>query len=317
MSNLSKNGINKTPLVYIIMPCYNGEKYLLEQLMSIYYQNYTNRYLIFVNDWSSDNTEDILRDRISNYNLYEKVKFITKENGGVNSAVQRGLEEVKNMCDIHNSDNLISYCDADDIWTRDKLSVQVEYMVKFPKCWLTYHNMAQIDENWCLTKSFILSLHENESFLGLSVYWNHILSTEIMFRINFIEILLPFPVWFWMYQDYWTVLNFSILNIDIQFIDKQLAYYRRWHQSLMRIAKWSELRKVNEAEIRYLTEIQKKYPDKDIWYIVSYKKDRLLKWYDKSRAYCILLIFFKHPRIFAFLTKDFLQKHFWYKFNSE
>ena len=80
---------NKNPLVYIVMPCYNGEKYLLEQLMSIYYQNYTNRYLIFVNDGSTDNSENILRDWISHYNLHDKVMVINKKNGGVNSAVQR------------------------------------------------------------------------------------------------------------------------------------------------------------------------------------------------------------------------------------
>ena len=81
--------MNETPLVYITMPCYNGEKYLLDQLMSIYYQNYTNRYLIFINDGSTDNSEQIIRDWISHYNLYNKVRVITKENGGVMSAVQK------------------------------------------------------------------------------------------------------------------------------------------------------------------------------------------------------------------------------------
>jgi hypothetical protein len=43
------------------------------------------------------------------------------------------LEEVKKLCDIHNTDSLVAYCDADDIWTRDKLEVQVNYMVENPE----------------------------------------------------------------------------------------------------------------------------------------------------------------------------------------
>jgi glycosyltransferase involved in cell wall biosynthesis len=71
--------LNK-PLVYIVLPCYNSEKYLLEQLMSIYNQNYQNWFLIFVNDGSTDSSLEIAKKFTKDYNLEEKVKIISQKN---------------------------------------------------------------------------------------------------------------------------------------------------------------------------------------------------------------------------------------------
>ena len=90
--------MSKDPLVYIVLCVYNWEKYFLEQLMSLYYQNYTNWYLIIVNDWSSDNSENIARDFISHYNLHDKVMVINKENWWLNSAITVWLKEIKKRC---------------------------------------------------------------------------------------------------------------------------------------------------------------------------------------------------------------------------
>ena len=80
---------NLSPLVYIILPIYNWERYFLEQLISIYHQNYKNRYLIIVNDWSTDSSEEIASKFISDYKLKDKVKIIRKENWWLNSAITR------------------------------------------------------------------------------------------------------------------------------------------------------------------------------------------------------------------------------------
>ena len=308
MTNLSKKTVNKAPLVYIVMPCYNWEKYLLEQLMSIYHQNYTNWYLIFVNDWSTDNSENILRDRVSHYNLHEKVKVITKENGWVNSAVQRWLEEVKKLCDIKDSDSLISYCDADDIWTRDKLEIQVEYMVNHPKCDLSYHNLTVINENGLLVEaSYYSTIYVNLSFLYISTIRSILISTEMVFRVKYINHLLPMPVWFWMYQDYRTALVFSALNYNIKFIDKSLAYYRQWHFSLMKVLYNTPQRNKEwlMKKIKYLNELKRICPDKDFSYEIWFLNDLLYKrmnWkYGIIRFW--IFVFFKYTRVFSFVLK--------------
>lgn len=145
--------MRKNPTVYIVLPVYNGENYFLEQLMSLYYQTYENWYLIIINDWSTDSSENIAKKFVKDYNLHDKVKIFKKKNWGLNSAITRWFEEIKKLCDIDNIDNLVSYCDCDDIRTREKLAIQVKYMVDNPECWLSYHNMVGIDGNGILIKS--------------------------------------------------------------------------------------------------------------------------------------------------------------------
>lgn len=307
------------PLVYIVMPCYNSEKYLLEQLMSIYYQNYTDWYLIFVNDWSTDKSEDIIRDWISHYNLHDKVKVVNKENWWVNTATWRWLEEVKGMCDINNTDSLISYCDSDDIWTRDKLKIQVEYMVSHPECDLSYTDMAIIDENWIIKdKSFLdKSLPEKaKNFYYFCILGTYIISTEMMYRAKHIDNILPIP-WLtpviYQAQDFWTISSVLLSWGNLHFINKSLVYYRKRESSLQ-----SKLKTIDnivrfENKIKFYYKLQERFHDNDqIGNVINFYKDRYLnrgkKEFSQSMIYFFILI--KYPKIFFILTKDKLFKLF-------
>ncbi len=301
---------NRRPLVYIIMPCYNGEKYLLEQLMSIYFQNYSNWYLIFVNDWSKDKSENIVRDWISHYNLHKKVKVINKENWGVMTAVWRWLEEAKSMCD--NTDDLISYCDADDIRTRDKLEIQVEYMITHPGCDESYCDISIIDWDWCLKeKSLINKRYPNRQrniFYGW-ILWFCAASTTIMFRIKYIQNILPMPSDIpikYQAQDKWTNIVLLMLECNTNFINKTLVYYRSWHTSLQKALKWWDNIIRTENHLRFFHEAQRRFPKKDITNIIKFNEDRYIKrikkWYSHIHIYILTLL--KYPNIFLLLTKS-------------
>ena len=291
----------KKPLVYIVMPCYNSEKYLLEQLMSIYYQNYTNWYLIFVNDWSTDSSEEIIRNWISNYDLYDKVKVIIKENGGVNSAIQRWLEEVKNICDIYSGDSLVSYCDSDDIWTREKLDVQVKYMVDHLDCSISYHNHCRINEQWELIEASAINyFYHNEKFEYISTIWNNYISSSLMFRANEIDEIIPLPYGKWMAQDYWTIVLLSFLWKNPHFFDCKLTYHRISNLWLQRTLENKTLEEKANIRIKYFSFLKDRFPDKDLSYIYNYNEDRFLKWELKWywRFLVYFLTFIKYPRIF-------------------
>lgn len=321
--NSNKKGINvKLPTVYIILPVYNCEKYFLEQLMSIYYQNYGNRFLIIVNDWSTDSSWKIAEDFVKNYNLGDKVKIVTKENWWVNSAVTVWLEELKKITDVYSDDILVAYCDSDDVWTREKLSVQVDYMVNHPDCDISYHDMVCIDKDWILINS---SLHKNwyhdDSFFYLSTISPHIWSTEMMFwPKKYIDSILPLPAWAWMYQDYRTNLVISLLWWKYGFIDKKLGNYRQWHISLSTPSegfKWRKqsnlidislfIRQISDSDWGnpYLINLQERFPDKDLSYEISYCKDMVKQ---KSLLYRYLMIMFKYPKVFILWLKVILYK---------
>ena len=298
---------DKLPTVYIVLPVYNCEKYFLEQLMSIYYQNYEKRFLIIVNDWSTDKSWEIAKNFVENYKLENKVKIITKENGWVNSAVTRWLEELKKMTDIYSDDILVAYCDSDDIWMREKLAIQVNYMQSHPDCDISYHDTVGIDENWILKNpSLHKTAYHDDSFFYLSTISSHMWSSEMVFKPKkYIDYILPLPTWPWMYQDYRTSLVISLLGWKFKFIDKKLGSHRSGHTSLTNPVKTLDL----NGWVSYFTSLQEKFSDKDLSYVVSYRKYKFLiekRWC--SAMYLYFKILLKYPKVFFLLLKVVLYK---------
>ena len=78
--------------VSIIIPCYNCEKYIEENLKSVLNQTFENFEVIYINDGSKDNTINILKQ-------YEekdtRIKVVDIENGGVSHARNLGLDNAK------------------------------------------------------------------------------------------------------------------------------------------------------------------------------------------------------------------------------
>jgi len=77
------------PLVSIIVPCYNVEKYVEECINSIILQDYKNWEGILINDGSSDNTLDLI-------NKFEekddRIRVFSQENAGLSATRNKGIE---------------------------------------------------------------------------------------------------------------------------------------------------------------------------------------------------------------------------------
>ena len=100
--------------VSIIVPIYNGEKYLQECLDSIQRQTYTNIEIILVNDGSSDKTIDICRENQRND---ARIVIVDKENGGVTSARKAGVEKA--------SGEFVMFVDCDDWLDDDMINIYI------------------------------------------------------------------------------------------------------------------------------------------------------------------------------------------------
>jgi glycosyltransferase involved in cell wall biosynthesis len=109
----------KQLLISIIVPVYNGEKYIAETLTSILSQDYTPIELIVVNDGSTDKSDEIIRS-------YKDVKYFCQENRGVPSARNFGIKQ--------SNGEFIAFSDQDDLWNPGKLTDQVNYLVENPVC---------------------------------------------------------------------------------------------------------------------------------------------------------------------------------------
>lgn len=92
------------PLISVVVPCYNAEKYLHNSLTSLRYQTYPNLQIITVDDRSSDNTRNILDCNAKHYRNFEVYPCRGK---GVSAARNTGIEKAKG--------EYITFLDCDDI----------------------------------------------------------------------------------------------------------------------------------------------------------------------------------------------------------
>lgn len=107
------------PLVSIIIPLFNAERFVSEAIESILKQTYINWELIIVNDESTDESLKIAYSYES-----EKVKVFTKKNGGAAAARNYGYQKAKG--------NFIKFFDADDLINPEMIESQVQIALKNP-----------------------------------------------------------------------------------------------------------------------------------------------------------------------------------------
>lgn len=106
--------------VSIITPTFNSEKYLQKTYESLVDQSFTNWEWIVVDDMSSDSTVSILKELSSKD---ERMRFYLQEkNMGAGPARNRAIKESKGK--------YIAFLDSDDIWHKEKLQIQIDYMKK-------------------------------------------------------------------------------------------------------------------------------------------------------------------------------------------
>ena len=108
----------KGELISIIVPIYNVENYLRHCLDSIQKQTYQNFECLLINDGSPDNSADICREYVSKDSRF---RYFEKENGGVSSARNLGIE--------HSKGEYITFIDSDDWVDSDYLEVLYNSLV--------------------------------------------------------------------------------------------------------------------------------------------------------------------------------------------
>ncbi|KII30161.1 MULTISPECIES: glycosyltransferase family 2 protein [Pseudomonas] len=110
------NPKTQVPLVSIVAPCYNAEKYLEEAIQSIFGQEYPNFEVIVVDDGSTDNSVALLKQLQKTYDF----QLYTQPNQGVSAALNHGLRYAKG--------DYVSTPDLDDIMLPQSLRIRVDYL---------------------------------------------------------------------------------------------------------------------------------------------------------------------------------------------
>lgn len=121
--------------VSIVLPCYNGARWINRAIESVLSQNSCDFELIIINDGSTDKSEE----KISPYLCDAHVRYFYQKNRGFSGALNRGLKE--------SSGDLIGFIGQDDLWMPNKLELQVKYLNKHEDIGLVFANYYSIDSD--------------------------------------------------------------------------------------------------------------------------------------------------------------------------
>ena len=117
----------------VILPCYNGARWIGRAVESILAQTYKHFELVIIDDGSTDDSKEI----IAPYFCDERVRYIYQTNRGFSAALNRGIKE--------SSGCLIGFIGQDDLWMPKKLELQVKYFGKNENVALVHSNYYSID----------------------------------------------------------------------------------------------------------------------------------------------------------------------------
>jgi glycosyltransferase involved in cell wall biosynthesis len=106
------------PLVSVVIPVYNGARYLREALESVFAQTYRPFEVIVVDDGSVDDSSLIAQS-------FLEVRYIRQANQGVAAARNNAIDTARGQ--------FLAFLDQDDLWTPEKLRLQIGHLLSHPE----------------------------------------------------------------------------------------------------------------------------------------------------------------------------------------
>jgi glycosyltransferase involved in cell wall biosynthesis len=122
------------PQISVIIPAYNAERTIRETIESVQRQTFQDFELIVINDGSKDRTVELVQS-IND----ERLKIFSYENGGLPVARNRGISRT--------TGEFIAFLDADDLWTPEKLELQLVALKQHPEAGVAYSWTCFMDVN--------------------------------------------------------------------------------------------------------------------------------------------------------------------------
>lgn len=212
----------QNPIVSVIIPVYNGERYLAETIESVIAQTEENWEIIAVNDGSTDSSQTILEGYVKK--IPDRIKVITVNNGGVSKARNTAIASARGT--------YIAFLDQDDLWAPMKLQRQIDMFSHDKNLGISFTNATFIDEKGTVLRENVLKCEEKhrgdvfeyllfENFIGIS---SVMLTKERFVKIG------GFDSRFCLAEDYDFLLKVT-QDSSVEYIDEPLFIYRQHNES--------------------------------------------------------------------------------------
>lgn len=215
---MDENLKNRNPVITVLMPVYNGEKYIGSAIESILSQTFTDFELLILDDASTDQSVKIIQSFKN-----ERIRLIENKK-------HLGLAKIRQKGVLKSKGKYIAFLDCDDISLPQRLSVQIQFLEK--------------NRDISMVGSWVKVINEKGEFTGN--IWRHTTSSifipsVLLFRNCFTQssILIkkdcllhfPFRNQYWLAPDYdlWTrlVTQYNLANIP-----EVLIYYRTFKENM-------------------------------------------------------------------------------------
>ena len=212
------------PLISVVIPTYNCANFLKKALQSVIDQSYKNWEAIVIDNYSIDNTQQVIK-KFSD----SRIKYFKNKNlGNIANSRNKGIK--------NSNGNWIAFLDSDDWWLPDKLKICLEYSNKDFD--LIYHDLKILSKDRRLfsrnkiktrklKEPILIDLLVNGNAIGTSsVLVKKQLIKEIGFMDERKSIIAA--------EDYNTWLKIATLTNHFLYVPKELGYYRIHDEGISR-----------------------------------------------------------------------------------
>jgi GT2 family glycosyltransferase len=147
--------------VSVVIPVYNGERYIRETLKSVFAQTYQDREIICVDDGSEDASLKILKEIQESKESKNRIQVVQQPNMGQAGARNAGAKR--------GTGTYLAFLDQDDLWLPHKLERQVAVLESNPDTVMVHCDMDMIDELGRVTDQTLVSTTQKSVQKGPSL----------------------------------------------------------------------------------------------------------------------------------------------------
>lgn len=203
------------PKVSIVLPIYNGQKYIRKSIESIIGQTFEDWELIVVNDCSTDNTEEIVKNYIKKDS---RIKLVS-------NSVNQKLPNSLNIGFQYAKGNYLTWTSDDNIYLPNAIDKMVRYLDKNNNAYMVCAGMEYIDEN-------DTPIGKHVKYDNTNMLLNNVLGACFMYRKKVMEIIGGYDASQFLVEDYDYWLRILFRFGSIHYIDECLYLYRKHNESL-------------------------------------------------------------------------------------
>lgn len=236
----------RTARVSVALCTYNGERYVAEQLESIFAQGGDVLEVVIADDGSTDGTLDRVRELVEAAGWGPRVRILTGGGHGVTANFERAVRACRG--------ELIALSDQDDIWLPGRLSAQLERLDARPSALLLFANAELVDaaaspmgatlfDHLEVSARELEDLADGGAFRSL-LRRNVVTGATVVFRRSLLEVAVPFPAE-WVHDEWLAIM--AAATAGVVPLDRPVTAYRQHGANAIGVAAPTLARKVRRV----------------------------------------------------------------------